>query len=273
MHKYIWGVFILLSLAVLSFLNSNVSVARTDAGDRIGKGKPIEVLADNALEWHRDQKNYTAKGNATLKQGTFQVDGDMITAFYREGVNKSTEIWKLISNEKVIVHLPPHKAYGDHVVYNLDTGIAILTGENLRIETPNEVITAKDQIEYDINSLVLTARGGAQVVTSEETLKANKLVARFQEDTTGSLVLSKINARDNVRVLTKEESIHGDRGTYDVKTGKALVNGNVEVYRGESRLSGDRAEIDMDKGISQLYADIDTNGTGRVRGVFYPGSQ
>jgi lipopolysaccharide export system protein LptA len=41
-----------------------------DTGFDFGGSQPIEISADNGIEWNRDAKTYTARGNAVATQGT-----------------------------------------------------------------------------------------------------------------------------------------------------------------------------------------------------------
>ena len=49
------------------------------AGDQ-----PIEILARDGIEWHRETQRYIARGNARAQQATTVVEADTLTAYYRE---------------------------------------------------------------------------------------------------------------------------------------------------------------------------------------------
>src|SRR4051812_21909382 len=64
--------------------------------------QPLEISADNALEWDRVNKKYVARGNAIAKQKDFEVKADTLVADYREGKDKKTEIYRLTATGNVI---------------------------------------------------------------------------------------------------------------------------------------------------------------------------
>src|SRR5690606_20224350 len=45
---------------------------------------PLEVTADNSLEWHRNEKSFIASGNAVATQGDMSVSADKLTAHYSD---------------------------------------------------------------------------------------------------------------------------------------------------------------------------------------------
>jgi lipopolysaccharide export system protein LptA len=233
---------------------------------------PIEISAAKSLEWDRKNHTYTAKKNALAKQGPFQVAADRLVAKYR-GAKGATDIYELNAEDGVVIQNPPYTAYGDHAVYDVVTGHALLTGENLKIMTETESLTAKDSVEFFSQENRLTATGDAVAVKSPDTLKADVLNAYFQKDARGKLAMHKITASGHVVIQTAKETVYGDKGTYDIPAQKAVLTGKVKIYQDRNWLEGTRAEVDMKTGISQLFAEGSRTTEGRVKGVFYPKAQ
>ncbi|HZB92849.1 MAG TPA: hypothetical protein VE397_15490, partial [Stellaceae bacterium] len=46
-------------------------------------GKPIEIEADDGIEWQQNNRVYIARGNAKATRGQTTVFADTLTAFYR----------------------------------------------------------------------------------------------------------------------------------------------------------------------------------------------
>ncbi len=51
------------------------------------------------------------------------------------------------------------RAYGDHADYNIDDAVVVLTGKNLRMTTANDIVTARDSLEYWERRQQAVARG------------------------------------------------------------------------------------------------------------------
>ncbi len=237
---------------------------------------PLEVTADETLEWHREDNQFIAKGNALAEQGDVSIAGDILTADYRETNENSTEIWRLTSAGNVIVKSETNTAYGDRAVYDLDRGVAVMTGEALKMVSPEQTVTARESFEYWIADGRLKAIGGARVIRPQDTLEADTITATFQENAQGERKLKTIVATGHVVITTRTEVLTGDRGIYRASSNIAELNGNVKIRRGDNVLEGQRAEVNLTTNISKMFGGSGTitqGGDGRVRGVFYPGSE
>ena len=53
------------------------------AEELLESNEPITIDSDQ-MEWNREEKTYTASGNAIARQGKVKIEGDQITAFYSE---------------------------------------------------------------------------------------------------------------------------------------------------------------------------------------------
>lgn len=234
--------------------------------------KPVEISASQTLEWLRAEKKYVARGDAEIKQGDFLLKSRLIEALYRDGAQGKSEIYQITATDNVQIHLPPHIAYGDRAVYTVDNAQAVLTGQNLRIVTPEETITARDRIVYDQARAQLSAQGAAHVTKGDNTLDAQTLTAIFVPGAEGSQTLDRIVAQGDVVITSLKEKITGASGVYTAATQKAVLEGPVRLESPEGYLEGARAEVDMATGISRIFADS-TGGEGqpgRVTGRFYP---
>ena len=133
-------------------------------GLNFGSGEsdvPIEVFADQGIEWQQEELTFLARGNARAVRGEVTVYGDELQAFYRKLPGGGTEIWRLDAIGHVRIETPGEKAYGDHGVYDIDNAILVLSGGKVRLVTATDVITANDQLEYWERKNMAVARGGA----------------------------------------------------------------------------------------------------------------
>ena len=64
------------------------------------KDEPIEIYADNGIEWHKNQKKYVALGNAEAISGGLSLKSEKIEAYYTETKDSSMDINKVYAEKK-----------------------------------------------------------------------------------------------------------------------------------------------------------------------------
>ncbi|MEZ5647859.1 MAG: LptA/OstA family protein [Alphaproteobacteria bacterium] len=173
---------------------------------------PIEIEADQGIEWQQDTKQYIARGNVQAKQGDMTLFADQVVAQYREAKTEGTEIYRLEATGNVQIASPNQNAWADHGVYDVDRGVMTLTGEvrlgspednayaygdkgeydtkqgvlvltghNLRFSSPNVDIAAKQSLEYWEKKRIAVARGGAVATQNDRKLTADIMQAYISE--------------------------------------------------------------------------------------------
>jgi len=226
---------------------------------------PIEIQADNGIEWHKKTKTYIAHGNAHAKQGDVSIFADQLTAFFRQNKLGFDEIWRINAEGRVKIVGPGKVAHGTKGAYDIDRGIFVLTGKP-RLITKTQNLSAQRSLEFWEKKSLAVARGNAVATKGNRKLKADILTAYFKKLPDGKNELSKVEAFKNVLVSTPEEIIRANRGLYDIQTGVVLLKGSVKITRGKDQLNGDLAEVNLKTGISRLLS----SNSGKVRGLFTP---
>ena len=227
--------------------------------------KPIEINAEQGIEWQQRNKVYIARGNARAAQGDVAVYGDVLTAYYRDTDGGETEIWRIDAEGNVRIVTPTQRAYGDKAVYGVDNGVLVLTGK-VRLDTETDRITARDSIEYWEKRNLAVARGNAVAIRGGNRLRADVLTAHFAKDKKGKARVRQVDAFDNIVITTPDEIIRSNRGIYDVETGIATLTGSVKITRGTNQLNGAHAEVNLNTGVSRIFG----RGRGGVQGIFTP---
>ncbi|CAK0750291.1 lipopolysaccharide export system protein LptA [uncultured Gammaproteobacteria bacterium] len=256
-----------------------------------GSAQPVEIKADNALEWHEDQKAYVARGNAWAKKGTTTITADLLTAYYRETPGKGTEIYRIVAVGNVHVLGNSQEVFGEHGVYDSDKQVAMVTGDNLRLVTKTDVVTARDSLEYYEATRLAVARGDAIAVRDQKRMRADVLIGRFVDAPKpadgktgagagagggvvkpaapvaagagvpgaegGNLEMDRIDGEGHVVVTTATDVALADRLMYSVKANIAILTGNVKITRGDNQINGDAAEMNIATHINRL---INTTG-------------
>lgn len=217
-----------------------------------GSNEPVEIDAERGIEWNQTQKVYVARGNVRAAQGEVAVHAEVLVAHYRDAAGGGTEIFRLDADGDVRVVSRSETAYGDRGVYDVDRGILVLQGRQLRLEATDARITARDSLEYWERRQMAVARGKAHARQGTNQLWADILSAYLHKDRQGKTAVRRIEAFDRVRLETVEDVVVGDRGLYDLDTRTAVLCGGVTIIRGDNKLTGRVAEVNLTSGRARL---------------------
>lgn len=243
----------LLALAapVGAYAQDPATNASGDPGFDFGGAQPIEISADNGIEWNRDAKTYTARGNAVATQGTSELHADTLVASYS---GSSSQIEHVVAEGSVKIMNPSQTAYGDHADFDQTKRLLVMTGLALKIEGASETVTARDAFEYWQDQDALVAKGNVVILKSDGTkIDGDQVTSYFRKNTeTGKREAYQVKAEGHVRIDTGKEVATCTRAVYDPNTQIAVLTGNVVLTQNKNVFRGARAEIDMAKGISRL---------------------
>lgn len=291
-------------------------------------GGPITVTATNSIDLDQKAQTVTAIGDARAVRGDVTVTADRLIAYYRKkqpapgspaasnpaatkpatpvvatqpapgapGIAAApdtgdNEIYRLVAEGHVHIYTQTDTAVSDRAVYDIDKAVLVLTGRNLRLTTPNDVMTARDSIEWWSEKHMGVGRGDASVTSKDgRRITADVLVAYTTSATpppsgaapvksaaatppggdplAASGKLKQAQAFGHVVIHTQTDIVHGDRGVYDPATGIAVLVGHVRITRGENQLNGNEAVVDLKTGLSRLVS----NPGERVHGLVMPNS-
>lgn len=291
----------------------------------LSHGGPVAVTAAGGIDWDQAAQTVTAHEDARAVRGTATVTADRLIAHYRRKANAaavpgqpaaappapppattppstgaaasgtpadagSNEIYRLNAEGKVHIFTATDQAWGDHAVYDIDQAVLVLTGSGLRLTTPQDLLTARDAMEYWSAKHMAVARGDASATSSDgRRIKADVLVGYTVDpnaphpagaapppvkkaaaspgaDPATPGKLQRVEAYGHVQVRTATEIVTGDRGVYLPDTGLAHVMGNVHITKGENQLNGAAAVVNMKTGLATLTQAPG----GRVQGLVVP---
>lgn len=264
---------LIFTLIVFALVVFDLPAQAQDANPlKSGSKEPVEISAGKTLEWHQKDKQYVAEGEVEAKQGEVTILAEKLVADYHDdGGEGNVDIWQLTATENVRINNTDTTATGDKAVYDVETGQATLTGNDLKLTTPEQVITASERMEYNSNKGVAKAIGNAKIIQGDDTLSASTITANFSKDVNGKQELNNATASGGVTIKTPDETLTGNTGFYNAKNNTAEVKGNVKIMRGPNTLEGARAELNMTTNISKMFAEPESGK--RVKGVFFPGSK
>lgn len=307
---------LLLTSALAGFAPNRAHAQSID----LSHGGQITVTALGGFDWDQNQKKVTAYEQAKAVRGDVTVTADKLIAYYRKkepasgtatpeqpapaaqpqttaaggaDTSGSNEIFRLEAIGHVHIYTQTDQGWGDKAVYDMDQAVLVMHGKAMKLTTPQDVLTARDSMEYYSQLHVSIGRGDATVTTNDNRqIRADVLVGysappdKTQQPTAqtntagaqpekkdkgdplsnGSGKLEKVNAFGHVWVRTQTETVTGDRGVYVPDTGIARVVGNVHITRGPNQIQGSAAIINMHTGLATM---TERPGS-RVSGVVVP---
>jgi lipopolysaccharide export system protein LptA len=279
----------------------------------LSHGGPIDITAQGGIEWRQAQQEVIASGDARAVRDNVTVTADRLIAWYRkkgtvgapqaqqaaagaggEPSTEGNEVYRLQAEGHVHIYTATDQAFGDKATYDMDEGVLVLTGHDLRLITPNEYITARDDLEYWPPKHMAVARGDAVVLTKDQKRIAGDTLVAYTTDNpppgqtaaasghgsadhgsanhgladplAASGKLQRVEAFGHVSVRTPTDTVTGDRAVYVISSGRARIVGNVHITRGQNQLNGAEADVNMKTGIATLVALPRE----RVRGLVLP---
>ena len=258
-----------LGLGLLSLSGQGVfgqGIGGLDGGDG-----PLEINAEEGIEWRRDSQQYIARGNARAAQGDMEVFADVLIANYRQNPDGENQIYQIEAQRNVRIVSPGETVSGDIARYDVDRKVMVLRGENLKMVTAEDVITARDSFEYWEEMQVAVARGNAVAIRGDRRVRADSLTAHLKKNAEGKTAIDRVDAIGDVQISTSSDSVRGNKGIYYVQRQFAKLFGGVKITRGENQMNGEYAEVDLQTGISKLMAaPPGSQATDRVRGLLLP---
>ncbi len=280
-------------------------------------GGPVDVTALGGIDWDQSAQTVTARDDARAVRGDVTVTADRLIAHYRKKAGASVtpvsagappppgaapadtgnnEIYRLEADGHVHIFTPTDQAWGDHAIYDIDQAVLVLTGKHLRLTTPQDVLTARDAMEYWSVKHMSVARGDATATSADgRRITADTLVAYSVDnappaqaagakptapaptaktgngaghgdalETSGKI--ERVEAFGHVVLRTATDIVTGDRGRYVPDTGIAHILGNVHITRGANQLNGAAAVVNMKTGLATMTQAPG----GRVQGLVVP---
>jgi len=291
-----------LTQAVALVLTVSAPALAAAQGLDLSQGGPIAVTAQDGIEWRQVEQQVIARGNARAQRDNVTVTADRLIAWYRKKGGASApapnpsagpdtegdgnEVYRLRAEGNVRIFTATDQAIGDTATYDVDQAVLVMTGRDLRLITQNEVLTARDTLEYWSQKRMAVARGDAVVLTSDaRRIAADTLVAYTgdappttpqpapapgQPAPPNAGKLEKVEAYGNVSVRTPTDMATGDRAIYVPDLGIARLGGNVRITRGQNQLNGGQAIVNMKTGVARLIGDGGAGVGQRVQGLVLP---
>jgi len=269
----------------LTALSGPAPIAPAAAQGLMSKGgdQPLTINADDGIEWLREEKKYTARGNAKATRAGATLHADLLTAHYREKAQeqpqgqaqaqaqeKGQDIYRVDADGHVRITANGQEARGDKAVYYVDKAVFVLVGKNLKLTSEQGVLTARDSLEYWENRRLAVARGDATVIQQDQRLRADVLTAHVADPNDPARKGKADKAKTADRKADKPSN--GPDGGGNMPEGAGEIEkvdafGNVHVSLQNAIIRGDNGVYLPAKGVATICGNVRvTSGKNQLNG-------
>ncbi len=181
-----------LPVAGVTLVGLSSSGALAQAID-MSHGEQVHISSAGPQTYDHDAQTVTFVDQARAVRGDVTIDADQLIGFLRkkapdpnappppQGDSKadngkgdgdgamggSMELYRMEAIGHVHIYTSTDQAWGDKALYDIDQAVLVMTGKALKLTTPQDVMTARDVMEYHANTRMSVGRGDATVTTND----------------------------------------------------------------------------------------------------------
>lgn len=151
----------------------------------------------------------------------------------------------------------------------------VMAAEDIPLE-----ITADTALEWNQTAKTYTANGNAKAVQGASSVKADKLVAYYDDAKGAATNITRLEAIGHITLTSGEDTATGEKATYDLVSGIAILDGGRTkiVQQDKNTLEADKITLTLDTSRSLKKAEAEgkvivTNGSQQGvgdKGVYTP---
>lgn len=136
----------------------------------------------------------------------------------------------------------------------------------LEVRDKNKVATFFGDAKADVKVIQgdTTMRSKVLVVFYEQDDKSGKTQKAAAPGPGGSSQIKRLEAKGNVIVTQKEQTVTGNEGLFDMKSNTITMSGGVTMTQSDNVIRGDKLVVDMTTGVSR----VEMSAGGRVNALF-----
>ena len=108
-----------------------------------------EVIADQQIEYWERKQMAVARGNAQVVNEDRNLKADVIVAYFRKNKAGKSAVHRVEAFDNVIIKTAKEKATSDRGVYNVESGIATLTGSVKLSQDRNQLEGCKAEVNMN----------------------------------------------------------------------------------------------------------------------------
>jgi len=256
----------------------------------ISEVEPIHIESD---EMNYDMKQDTAEavGAAWAIQGDKKIEADrFVVKFQEKKLSSSLEktskgVQEILAIGHVHIISASEEITGTSAIYNLNTQLLIVFGDNVILTSPRGSVRAHKSLSYDQKTQNVIALGNVDVTAQNYEMNAPKISVQFKKEVQaqrpnfqGSLTLYSLKAEGGVVLKSQNYISESNQANYSAHTGIVNLIGNVKITDGKNIFEGPCGEYNEKTGKSRLVRcgasnkPQDERGRipeGRVRALLY----
>lgn len=217
---------------------------------------PVRVNAMSSITCSQEHHRCTATQQTKTQRGENTLYADKAVAHFSKTASlKDREVVALEAQGHVRFEGKSHTAFGQKAFYEVNEKRILLTGDNLKILTEKQELTAQESLAYFDEEKKAVAKGKALFIEQDRVIQADTLTAYFKPQHNKSaassdapqLELDFVLADGEVIISTPDQVARGDHGRYEAGTQQATLRGNTEVAQGKNLIQGTVVKVDFKK--------------------------
>lgn len=167
-------------------------------------------------------------------------------------------------NEPIVAHGSWGRLWADGFAYDKSKRILYLQ-KNSKVVHENSVLTASKQVRYYQALNKIEAEGNVVLTTNESVLYADRAVIWFMG--TENMQIKKVEAFENVKVVSQGTIAKADTGLYLPLNDKVELNGQVSIEKDGNVVYGDKAVTNLKTMVSKITMNDNKRVSGIIRGT------
>ena len=121
-----------------------------------------QISARDSLEYWEKRSRAVARGNAIAVRGDRRLAADVLVGHFKKDRNGTSKIYEIEAFDNVLISSPEEIVRAEHGIYNIESGIAVLTGSVKITRGENQLNGASARV--NLNTGVSSIIGGKQGV-------------------------------------------------------------------------------------------------------------
>lgn len=192
----------------------------------------VEILHSDELKFDQLQGMKKLLGNVHLQHQSMFMTCD--SAYYYDQTNQVLAYSRIHIHQGDTIHI-----YGKNLIYNGDTGKALMTDSVELVDKETRLFT--DRIDYDVNTQTAEYKTGGRILNGDNVLTS--ITGIYYSN------LKMIHFRDSVKIVNPDYIMHADTLRYNTLS-------EVILFEGPSEAIGDSIYLYCEKGWSDTRNDV-----------------
>ena len=208
----------------------------------------IKIDAGEGISWQPEQQRYWAQGRVRIINDSITAWSNEAMAYYAD--DAPDNIIRLVLQGAVRITGDNVEMQGDQAEVQIEAQVITITGQHLRVDTSETVLSAEDYFRYRAAEGVLEAQGEVVILRGIKKISADQIrvewgTAAARDVIQAVYATGNVEADDGVSDPRQRLYLAADRGLYRPQEGTIRVCGQAVVLRESNTLRGECAHYDI----------------------------